>query len=277
MDNSKIGSFIAKLRKEKKLTQKDLGEKLFVSDRAISKWERGICMPDLSLLIPLSKELGINVNDLLNGEIVEKKDYQETFEKNIVTIVSKVDKNNKKLKTILMLLLTLLFLFPFLKMCSNQFYFTSGVSFSSLEIKASANKFYKALKKGEIKKIDKLLTNNHQEDQWRTNQTGYSKKLFLKNINELNKLDIEYKSFRPIKYYYGGKYIVDYEMCFQNKKEDGCIYLSFMLNSIDNKLMFSARTLDFSTNNLQKTVMDVFYPIWNWNENTFDNFVLPFK
>ena len=68
MNQDKIGKFIAKCRKEKKLTQEQLAEKLFVTDRAVSKWERGINLPDSSLMLDLCKILEINVNELLSGE-----------------------------------------------------------------------------------------------------------------------------------------------------------------------------------------------------------------
>ena len=61
MDNKKIGLFIASLRKEIGLTQKDLADKLFITDRAVSKWERGLSLPDISLLDNLSSILGVNV------------------------------------------------------------------------------------------------------------------------------------------------------------------------------------------------------------------------
>lgn len=66
--NVKMGRFICELRKEKKLTQKNLAEKLEVTDKAVSKWERGISCPDVSLLVPLSKILGVTTGELLNGE-----------------------------------------------------------------------------------------------------------------------------------------------------------------------------------------------------------------
>jgi len=94
MNQEKIGKFIAELRKNKKMTQQDLAEKLGTTDKSISRWENGKCMPDLSLFPLLSKELEVSVNDLMNGEIVDKKEYQETFEKNVVNTISKVDKNN---------------------------------------------------------------------------------------------------------------------------------------------------------------------------------------
>lgn len=68
MDNIKIGQFIKTCRKEMQLTQEQLAEKLNVSKNAVSKWERGICLMDVSLLKPLSQIFGITVTELLNGE-----------------------------------------------------------------------------------------------------------------------------------------------------------------------------------------------------------------
>lgn len=67
MNQIKIGEYITKLRKENGLTQEELGEKLGISDKSVSKWERGIHLPDLNNLVPLADILGTNVNDLLNG------------------------------------------------------------------------------------------------------------------------------------------------------------------------------------------------------------------
>lgn len=77
MDQQKIGAFIARRRKELNLTQKELADKLGITDRAVSKWENGRCMPDLSLLQPLSRTLGIGVNDLLSGEIIPEEKVRE--------------------------------------------------------------------------------------------------------------------------------------------------------------------------------------------------------
>ena len=68
MNNYKIGSFIAKKRKELGLKQKDLAEKLFVTDKTISRWENGNYMPDLTILVTLSEILNISVYELLTGE-----------------------------------------------------------------------------------------------------------------------------------------------------------------------------------------------------------------
>ena len=87
MNQEKIGKFIAKCRKEKKMTQSDLAEKLGVTDKSIGNWENGRNMPDLSLFKPLCKELDISINDLMSGERINKIDYQEKFEENIVNTI----------------------------------------------------------------------------------------------------------------------------------------------------------------------------------------------
>lgn len=68
MDCKKTGRLIFSLRKEKKLTQKELAEKLNITDRAVSKWERGLGAPDISLLKPLSEILEVSINEILIGE-----------------------------------------------------------------------------------------------------------------------------------------------------------------------------------------------------------------
>ncbi len=68
IDREKFGAFVAELRKEKGFTQQELAEKLFVSNKAVSKWERGLSLPDISLLTPLAETLGVTVTELLKGE-----------------------------------------------------------------------------------------------------------------------------------------------------------------------------------------------------------------
>lgn len=70
MDQLKIGRFIAQQRKDVGLTQLQLAEALGITDRAVSKWERGKSLPDASLMLPLCKILQITVNDLLHGEVI---------------------------------------------------------------------------------------------------------------------------------------------------------------------------------------------------------------
>ena len=93
MDIVKIGRFIAENRKKKNMTQEQLAEKLGVTSKTISRWENGNYMPDISLLKPISEELGVTLNDLLSGEKVEKEQYQEKLEENIINTI---DYTNKK-------------------------------------------------------------------------------------------------------------------------------------------------------------------------------------
>ncbi len=80
MDNIKFGKLIKKLRENKKMTQKELGEKLNITNKAISKWERGISIPDVEMFPPLSEVLGVSVEELLNGELnIDKNDENKNF------------------------------------------------------------------------------------------------------------------------------------------------------------------------------------------------------
>ena len=91
MNQIKIGKFISELRKEKKLTQKDLADKLGVTDRAVSKWENGRGMPDISSLKTICEVLDISLNELLSGEKIDDKDKEIKFEENYFnTVNSKV-------------------------------------------------------------------------------------------------------------------------------------------------------------------------------------------
>src|SRR5699024_8775336 len=86
MDKVKIGQFIANCRKDKKLTQEQLAEKLNISKNAVSKGERGICLMNMSLLKPLSEILGVSVNDIITGEKIPEDKIKEKSEENIIKL-----------------------------------------------------------------------------------------------------------------------------------------------------------------------------------------------
>ena len=96
MDNEKFGKFIQKLRKEKNMTQKQLGEKLNITDKAISKWERGLSFPDISMLNSIAETFDITVTELLNCEIGVKNEID--VEKAIQEAVEKITKSQEKKK-----------------------------------------------------------------------------------------------------------------------------------------------------------------------------------
>ena len=93
MNQTEIGEFIAKCRKEKKLTQAQLAERLNITDRAVSKWETGKSMPDSSIMLELCEILGITVNDLLSGEKISMESYEKKADENLIALKRK-DENN---------------------------------------------------------------------------------------------------------------------------------------------------------------------------------------
>jgi len=97
MDQIRIGRFIAEERKRKGYTQKQLAEKLLISDKTISKWERGNGFPEVSLLLPLCNELDITVNELLSGERVSESDYRRKAEENMMNLVKEAQESKKKI------------------------------------------------------------------------------------------------------------------------------------------------------------------------------------
>lgn len=97
VDLSKIGKFIASRRKAVGLTQAELASKLNVTDRAVSKWETGRSMPDSSIMLDLCRELEINVNDLLSGEVVTLDNYNKEMEKNLLEAIKAKEEADKRL------------------------------------------------------------------------------------------------------------------------------------------------------------------------------------
>ncbi len=97
MNQTETGKFIARCRKEQNLTQAQLAEKLNITDRAVSKWETGKCMPDSSIMLELCGILGITVNELLSGEEMEMGKNDGTYEKKAdenLLILKRRDENN---------------------------------------------------------------------------------------------------------------------------------------------------------------------------------------
>lgn len=124
MDQIKIGTFISKKRKEKKLTQSELANKLNITDRAISKWENGVCLPDASIMHELCDILEITINDLFSGEIVDMKDNEKKLEENLLEITKLKEEKDRQLLNLEIVIgytssitfLTLIFVASYIKM-----------------------------------------------------------------------------------------------------------------------------------------------------------------
>lgn len=100
MNQTEIGKFIARRRKEKKLTQTQLAEKLNITDRAVSKWETGKSMPDSSIMLELCEILGITVNELLSGEEIDTERYEKRADENLIALKRKDENNRNRNATI---------------------------------------------------------------------------------------------------------------------------------------------------------------------------------
>lgn len=107
MDLVKIGKYIAGKRKNLGLTQKQLAEKIGMSDKSVSKWERGICLPDVSLYFDLCSLLGISINEFLAGEDIVHENIEKKSEENIISVVTDSKRKQKSLKYIICALLIL--------------------------------------------------------------------------------------------------------------------------------------------------------------------------
>ena len=99
MNQIKIGRFIAECRKKANLTQMQLAEKLGITDKAISKWERGVAMPDTSIMLNLCDILGISVNELLNGEKIYMENSNQKNEQLLLDMAKELEKKNKVIWT----------------------------------------------------------------------------------------------------------------------------------------------------------------------------------
>ena len=87
MDQAKVGKFIAQLRKERGLTQEELGQRVGVTNKTVSRWENGNYMPDIELLVPLGEILGVSVNELLAGERLDDAAFRRQADENLVAAV----------------------------------------------------------------------------------------------------------------------------------------------------------------------------------------------
>lgn len=97
MDQMRIGKFIAETRKALGLTQRQLADTLDISDKTVSKWECGKGLPEVSLMLPLCRTLGISVNEMLSGERLDEESYKERAEENMMDLIKENAENKKRM------------------------------------------------------------------------------------------------------------------------------------------------------------------------------------
>ena len=165
MDVKKVGEFIKQKRKEKKLTQKELAQKLSITDRAISKWERGICCPDISLLKELSSILDISINELLSGEDIEKLELEQSEDILLESVKQYTSVEKKKNKKLLIITITLLIFYVGLVIAMyltfNQVNKTDGVNWDVIQTKRVAEKFYTAIEDYDYGTIREMIRDSY--------------------------------------------------------------------------------------------------------------------
>ena len=108
MDLVKIGKYIAKKRTDAGMTQRQLADMLGMSDKSVSKWERGICLPDVSVYSDLCRNLGISINEFLAGEDIPTGDIKQRSEENIISVSADSKKKQKRLKVVIGALLVII-------------------------------------------------------------------------------------------------------------------------------------------------------------------------
>lgn len=177
----KIGSFISELRKEKGLTQNDLGDMLKISGKAVSKWERGLCTPNISILNELSNILGITTTELLSGE---KNNTIKEFE-----TLNMISKNNINMKNKMKKAINIVFLI--LTLISTIFMINNHNNFFVYTIESLSNNF----------EVDGVIIKNPQQNRIIINEVLYLGEL-SEHISEtkVSQIEVILKSNRKIIY-----------------------------------------------------------------------------
>ena len=107
MDTKRIGAFLKELRKENGMTQEQLGERVGVSNKTVSRWETGNYMPPVECLSILSDIYNISINEILAGERVAEKEFTEIAEKNITATLEELEKENQRFENRMILILVI--------------------------------------------------------------------------------------------------------------------------------------------------------------------------
>ena len=111
MDVVKIGKFIASLRKEKKITQQELSEKLIISRENVSKWERGVNMPTPETLLKLSEIFEVSINEILSGERKNEKNNEKIDNISLEILIDSNKKRRKLVITFVLIIILILLIF----------------------------------------------------------------------------------------------------------------------------------------------------------------------
>ena len=194
MNQEKIGSFLAECRKNKKLTQEQLAEKLGVTNKSISRWENGKTMPDYSILDDLCKILEIDVNEFLSGEKIKKEEIQVHTIENLDSILKEYYKM-KKQKNI----------FKIVAILTGCIAVSLIVGFTLVFLLGAFNKTEITIDKAKYQEVIGVNAKDKYKDKW-----GMSEEIFPKSIENENVLDFKMVSYDPFDKQFLSYLIVDY-------------------------------------------------------------------
>lgn len=273
MDYKKIGNFISKRRKEAGLTQNELGEKLYVTGKAISKWERGLSVPDISILEELSKILDVEIEEILHGELGNKK--KLNIEEEIKKIKEEITKTNNKNKIKIISIFTIIIVI----LCYFVFRFIYlGYNIKALELN---HRVIKEINIG-IPKTSFLLKENNGSFSIKNFRSAHTIKSEIKDYLK----ELEYKTCNNTIYYYNKKddfSIIEYSVkdnilfstiSYHVRNKDYCY--TTKLNEYEKKLGLLKRVrgfnnyipLDKEGNALKKNVLAI--ELWDGGKEASD-------
>lgn len=196
MDQIKIGKFIARLRKEKNMTQLDLATKLGVTDRAVSKWENGRGLPDISLIKPLCESLDISINELLSGERISAEQTINVVDQNVLGVLTDREREIKKRKRIsalctILAIITVIFSLIYIFFSGSMLYAEirgDGYSFSAAHTTKKAERVVKLIRNGDYIKASELIG-------FYTDDRIYAEKQWCDAMSELFDGDLRIEHF----------------------------------------------------------------------------------
>ena len=195
MDLFKSGKIISNARKKKNMTQKELADILCVSDKAVSKWERGLSFPDISILIPLSEKLDLNLYDLINGEELKAKHDDKILKETINMSANEINKNKKRI----ILISVFAFIIVTLIMCFITFILNNNKTEFFGEVINKGEKFTEKNYVGSYK----IATKEYDDGWFCQFMISYSPEVLNNNIKEYvyTCFNLKYKELEGFNYY----------------------------------------------------------------------------
>ena len=284
MNQEKIGKFISELRKEKNLTQSDLAEQLDVSINAVSKWERGLSMMDISLLKPLSEILDISVSELLNGQRIDKVD--DKIINDTITASTNIYVKKEKKKFIKKVLITIsifiILLFTILTIISEFNYgripfgskaYMDFPNLNSLHMKTNADKCMNLIIDKDIDNLDNLVVSNRAyllledsktiaEEQYKKLSNDVHLKSYIDNLRNFYK-DVKVKNYKYNYFYYdGSNYVYDYYLNIAYDNKD--YTLDIQITPYKEKVAFTSFGFRDDDVEMYSTLYNLIYSVLYW-------------